>query len=85
MHILVAVALAAQETPIFRSDAAFIGVDVQVLSDETPVLNLKAKDFLVWDDGKPQAIANFGSEDQVLDIVLLLTSAAARLPFEAGS
>jgi VWFA-related protein len=64
---------AQQEEPlIFRSDANFIHVDVQVLSHDKPVLNLKQKDFRIWDNGEPQTITNCGSEDQVLDIMLLL-------------
>jgi VWFA-related protein len=71
---VLALSLCAQQDdpPLFRSEANFINVDVQVLSQNKPVLNLSQKDFRIWDNGEPQVITNCGSEDQVLDIMLLL-------------
>jgi VWFA-related protein len=61
-----------QNDPVFRSEARFVIVDVQVLSHNQPIIGLLQKDFLLHDDGVPQTITNFGSEDQPLDIMLLV-------------
>lgn len=61
-----------QNDPVFRSEARFVTVDVQVLSHNRPVVGLLQKSFLLLDDGVPQTITNFASEDQPLDIMLLV-------------
>ena len=58
--------------PTFRSSADFVLVDVQVLSGDQPVSDLKAEDFLLWDNNEPQEISNFGRDDGELDVILLL-------------
>ena len=50
----------ADQTPVFRSDINFVRVDV-IVSDRqgNPVGDLKAEDFEVTEDGKPQSIQTF--------------------------
>ncbi len=57
---------------MFRSSSSFISVDVQVLTGLQTITGLKREDFRVWDNGKPQPITSFGSDDQELDVILLL-------------
>jgi len=56
----------------FRSDANFISVDAQVMAKGKSVVGLKQDDIEVWDNGRLQTISSFGSEDQPLDLILLL-------------
>ncbi len=69
---LLALTLLGQDEVLFRAQSNFIAVDVQVLAGEQSVIGLKREDFRVWDNGKPQAISNFGADDQELDIILML-------------
>ncbi len=49
-----------QQQPIFRTDINFVRVDVIVTDRQgNPVSNLKAEDFEVTEDGKPQSIETF--------------------------
>lgn len=56
----------------FRSNSNFVSVDVQVLAKGQSVVGLQQKDFAIWDNGRPQTISSFGTEDQPIDLVLLL-------------
>jgi VWFA-related protein len=47
-------------------------VDAQVLAQGKSVIGLKQEDFEIWDNGRLQTISSFGSEDQELDLILLL-------------
>jgi len=48
-----------QRPPIFRGGAAFVSVDVYPRRDGKIVDGLTAKDFQVFEDGKPQAVESF--------------------------
>lgn len=60
------------DKPTFRSDANFISVDAQVLAKGKSVVGLKQEDFEIWDNDRLQTISSFGSEDQSIDLILLL-------------
>ena len=70
----------AQEQPAFRANAAFVNVDVQVLSGYQPVLGLRRSDFSVWDNGHRELIASFASEEQLLDLILLVDVSGSTVP-----
>ena len=57
--------VAAQQTPTFRAGVDLTPVDVSVLNkkDRSPVRGLKAEDFTVLEDGKPQPIVVFTPVD----------------------
>ena len=65
-------ALLAQDEVVFRSNSNFIAVDAQVLAGEIAVTGLQRGDFRVWDNGLPQTISSFGTEDQELDVLLMI-------------
>lgn len=48
-----------QQPPIFRSEANFVRVDAYPTRNGQPVLDLKAEDFDILEDGKPQSIQTF--------------------------
>src|SRR6185503_5393095 len=48
-----------QQPPIFRTEANFVRVDAYPTKNGQPVLDLKAEDFDILEDGKPQSIQTF--------------------------
>src|ERR1700691_3315775 len=50
---------AAKETPVFRTNANLVVVDVVVRDKGQPVHGLKAADFQIREDGKEQKISVF--------------------------
>jgi VWFA-related protein len=60
------------EEAVFRSSANFISVDAQVLVKGKSVVGLRQEDFEIRDNGLVQAISGFGTEDQPIDLILLL-------------
>jgi len=74
LFLLTAHTVAADDPPVtFRSDVSLGRVDAQV-SDRGnhPIRGLKAQDFILRVDGKPQEVRNFQSEKMPVDIALLL-------------
>ena len=65
---------AAQEADVvFRSDVSLVRVDAQVLNrDNRAITGLRAEDFVLREEGKPQEVRNFAAEEMPVDIVLLL-------------
>jgi VWFA-related protein len=49
----------SQQPPTFRTEANFVRVDVYPTQAGKPVLDLRAEDFEVLEDGKPQSIQTF--------------------------
>lgn len=65
---------------VVRVDTQLISVPTVVV-DKTgrPVVNLKPADFAVFEDGKPQSIANFATTEAPFEVALLLdTSGSTR-------
>jgi hypothetical protein len=70
----VALARQAPQTPVFRASATVVQLDVSVLDkDGQPVRGLKADDFTVLEDGKPQKVVAFDP----IDVADVVTSTAA--------
>jgi hypothetical protein len=64
--------VSAQEEVVFRTNVELIRVDVEVLDGDRPVTGLKREDFIVLDEGTPQPILDFATENQELDLLLVL-------------
>lgn len=60
------------ETIRIDSDLVDLRVSVFRLNPNDPVSPLQQKDFMVFEDGKPQEIVFFAGEDAPFDLVLLL-------------
>jgi VWFA-related protein len=83
---LAAVALLlAQAPPVFRADVEAVYVDVYVTRQGAPVAGLADRDFVVKDNGVPQAARVVAREDAPLTAVLVLdcssSVAGAKLEF----
>lgn len=64
----------ADDPPVtFRSDVSLGRVDAQVVDrGNHPIRGIRAQDFILRVDGKPQDIRNFQNEKMPVDVVLLL-------------
>lgn len=72
---------ADDEKVTFRSDVSLVRVDAQVLdSNNRAITGLRATDFILKEDGKPQQIRNFASEDMPVDVLFLLDVSASMRP-----
>ena len=72
---------ADDDNPVFRSDVALVRVDAQVLDrDNRAVTGLRVDDFLLREQGKPQIIRNFASENMPLDVLLLFDVSGSMRP-----
>lgn len=71
-HLLLSLILLGQDDTVFRSSSSFIAVDVQVLAGLQAVAGLTREDFRIWDNNQPQALASFGTDDQELDVLLMI-------------
>lgn len=64
---------AADDEFVFRSDVSLVRVDAQVVDrNGRAITGLQRDDFILTEEGRPQEIRNFGSEDLPVDILLLL-------------
>ncbi len=78
---LIVVRAADDDAPVFRSDVSLVRVDVQVLDrDNRAILGLRQEDFVLREEGRPQAIRNFTSENTPIDILFLFDVSASMGP-----
>ena len=72
---------AADDDPVFRSDVSLVRVDVQVLDrDNRAIQGLRQEDFVLREEGRPQPIRNFTSENTPIDILFLFDVSASMGP-----
>ena len=73
---------AADDTDVvFRSDVSLVRVDVQVLDrDSRAITGLRAEDFVLREQGRPQPIRNFSREDMPVDLLFLFDVSASMRP-----
>jgi VWFA-related protein len=81
LAIVAAGAATAGDDVVFRSDVSLVRVDTQVLDrDNRTITGLRAADFVLRENGQPQEIRNFGTENFPVDVVLLLDVSASMRP-----
>ncbi|MGE5647692.1 MAG: VWA domain-containing protein [Acidobacteriota bacterium] len=80
--LLLAVAgLLPAEDVVFKTGVSLARVDAQVVDrDNRAITGLNARDFVLKEDGRPQEIRNFASEDMPVDVLLLLDVSASMRP-----
>jgi VWFA-related protein len=72
---------AAGDDVVFRSDVSLVRVDAQVVDrDNRAITGLAAGDFILREEGRPQTIHNFASENMPVDVLLLLDVSASMRP-----
>jgi Ca-activated chloride channel family protein len=62
----------AQNQPIFRSGAEVVRLDVSVMRGGQPIRGLKARDFVVTDNGMPQTVETVELEQGAVDVFMVL-------------
>ena len=68
-----------EKEEILRLDTNLVSIDVNVTSRtgaKSPA-NLKAEDFAIFEDGKPQKIENFAATDAPFNVVLLIDTSGS--------
>ncbi|MCX6625910.1 MAG: VWA domain-containing protein, partial [Acidobacteria bacterium] len=60
------------DRPVFRAGVSLVRVDVQVEENRQILRGLVKDDFVLTDEGAPQAITQFGRESEPLSILLVL-------------
>ena len=72
---------APEDNVVFRSDVSLVRVDARVVDGSNRTIpGLSADDFILREEGMPQPIRGFGSEDLPLDILFLLDVSASMGP-----
>jgi VWFA-related protein len=71
---LIAVAgVSAQDTPYtLKVDVSAVSVDVSVFGPTGPVNGLTQKDFVIYEDGRPQEIQSFASSESAYNTLLVI-------------
>src|SRR5262249_38022498 len=74
-------ALAQDATVTFSTDVSLIRVDAQVVDrNNRTITGLRAQDFILREEGRPQEIRNFSSEDLPVEVEFLLDVSASMRP-----
>jgi VWFA-related protein len=69
------------DSVIFRSDVSLVRVDARVVDGGNhAITGLQAEDFVLREEGQPQPIRGFGSEDLPVDALFLLDVSASMRP-----
>ena len=70
-----------QDKVVFRSDVSLVRVDARVVDGGNHAIpGLHADDFVLREEGQPQPIRGFGSEDLPVDVLFLLDVSASMRP-----
>lgn len=81
LSLAVLPAFADDSDVVFRSDVSLVRVDVQVVDrDNRAITGLRAEDFVLREEGRPQQIRNFAREDMPLDVLFLFDVSASMRP-----
>jgi VWFA-related protein len=74
-------ARAEKEQVVFRSDVSLVRVDAQVVDGGNRAIGgLRAEDFVLFEEGRPQPIRGFARENMPLDVLLLLDVSGSMRP-----
>src|SRR5881628_2265658 len=74
--------LSAQDSDVvFHSDVSLVRVDAQVVDrDNRAITGLRISDFALREEGRPQQIRNFASENMPVDVLFLLDVSGSMRP-----
>jgi len=71
----------ADDDVVFRSDVSLVRVDAQVVDGgNRAITRLRMEDFVLREEGRPQPIRNFASEELPVDVLFLLDVSASMRP-----
>jgi VWFA-related protein len=79
--VALSVASPADDDVVFRSDVSLVRVDAQVVDGgNRAITHLRMEDFVLREEGRPQPIRNFASEEMPVDVLFLLDVSASMRP-----
>ena len=67
----------AAQTPLFRTRVDLVRLDVSVRRSDRPVAGLRADDFILTDNGRPQRIETASLEAMPLSVLLVLDTSGS--------
>ena len=70
-------ASSSAQTPVFRSSASMVALNVTVFNGRKPVNGLSRDDFEVYEDGVRQQVNFFESRSVPMDLILLLDTSSS--------
>jgi len=74
-------ALIADDEAVFKTDVSLVRIDAQVVDGTNrAITHLRMEDFVVREEGRPQPIRNFGSENFPVDVLFVLDVSASMRP-----
>ena len=65
------------QTPVFRARVDLVRLDVSVRRSDRPVVGLRADDFVLTDNGRPQRIESAALESMPLSVLLVLDTSGS--------
>jgi len=68
---------AGAQTPTFRARVDLVRLDVSVRRSDRPVVGLRADDFVLTDNGRPQRIESASLESMPLSVLLVLDTSGS--------
>jgi len=80
LALLALIAALPAQDPVFRTGVALVRVDAQVSSPAGIVEGLQGEDFIVKDNGQPQAIKYCTQDEDPLDLLLLFDISESMKP-----
>ncbi len=73
--------LRADDDVVFHSDVSLVRIDAQVVdAGNRSIRHLNKEDFVILEEGRPQPIRNFASEEMPVDVLFLLDVSASMRP-----
>jgi Ca-activated chloride channel family protein len=69
--------LGARQQPVFRAGVDVVRIDVSVMNGLSPVAGLKAENFVVTDNGVPQALDSVSVDRVPLNLTLVLDTSGS--------
>jgi VWFA-related protein len=71
--LIAALGFAQEETPLFRTGVSLVKVDVEVQDGSgVGIAGLHPSDFVLYDEGQRQSIADFAAESQPVRVLMLM-------------
>ena len=69
--------ISADQQPVFRASVDVVRIDVSVMNGLNPVAGLKAGDFVLTDNGVPQALDSVSLDSVPLNLMLVLDTSGS--------
>jgi VWFA-related protein len=83
--VLLASSVIEGQTPVFRARVDLVRLDVSVRRSDRPIAGLRAEDFVLTDNGRPQRIERASLEAMPLSVLLVLDTSSSMAGVRFGN